>query len=108
MDAVKPHLDVYIALQEINRTVEAPKVLLLPGVSGRVAADAADLHRLALFTLQTDAFSVTAANALGLTAHLRTVDSDAARAMSWAAVVGRAGGAHDAQVFNAETKILVG
>ncbi len=108
LSAVTPHLDAYIALQEINRTVEAPKVLLLPGVSGRVAADAADLHRLALFTFQTDAFSVAEANAMGLTGHLRTVDSDAARAMSWAAVVGKAGGAHDAQAFNAETKILVG
>ena len=108
MDAVKPHLDAYIALQEINRTVDAPHVLLLPGVSGRLAADAADLHRLALFTFQTDAFSVTEANTLGLTAHLRMVDSDAARAMSWAAVIGRASGAHDAQAFKAETKILVG
>ncbi len=107
LDEVLTHLDVYQDLQEINRTAETPNVLLLPGASSRIAADSADLNRLALFTLDTDAFSVAEARDMGLTAHLRTVSLDDARGMSWASVIGRAGGAQDARTFTAEERIIL-
>ncbi len=105
LDAVQPHLELYESLQEINRIVESPRVLLLPGVSGRVAADTADLHRFTLFTLETDALSVMEANAMGLNRHLRAVDIDTARGMSWDAVIGREGS--DAAAFAGARTISV-
>jgi len=99
---------LYEAVQELHRISEAPNVLLLPGLSRRLATDCADLPRLNLWVLDDDARSAAEASDLRLDHHVRRMSLDVARQNTFDLVIGHDEGAHAALGIRALRWIVAG